>query len=802
MILGGINMQYDAEVFPYRRITKDNNIKKESKQLDIVFIGKVMFYVISSFLMSRVLLINGMAPFGIAFLGAISMRKEEKILITTGAGALLGYITIYNSIESLGGYIVIVATFVVLNSIFRTTNENKKGIIMIISALLEMFCYKWFAQGLSITVAFLTAFFEIGCIIPLYYIIDYSIICFENIKTKHLFENEELITMAIVVSLAISGTWGFSFYGISLRNILALTFVMGVAFVSGSAIASAAGVAVGAIVGMNSNSMIAYISMFGLCGLVSGIFKETGRLVSSISFIISFSIVKIYSNTLDQFKLIEGLISTLAFFLIPTKAYLNLSLELNKDKKLQHLNDGYIDKVKNIFIERLDKFSDVLNNMSIILSNLADNDKLVMKNKSAALVENLAASVCANCNMKAICWKRENYYTYEAFYELIQNYQEKKGILPKELERKCTKRTALLRNTEDIVNNYIINEMWRSRLSEGRELLSGQINNMAGSVKEIIDEFNTHIKIDNNLETQLIRKFDKEGIQINHVLCFIDKNNRTNIKLTLKACGGSQFCIKKILPILNEESNKCMCVSDDGCSIDPNTNLCTVTFEEAHKYHIASYVSRKCKEGEKYNGDSYTFSKLKDGTYMTIISDGMGSGPRAGQESQAIVDLIEKFTSSGFSKDTAINTVNSIMTMKFAEDEKFSTVDLSSVDLYTGEAYFMKVGAVASFIKSGNKVITINSKSLPMGVLDKVDIDVNKKQVKSGDIIVMLSDGIIDYNNENAGRVDWLVDFLESNNSTNPEELSSEILIKAQELGENRVKDDMTVIVSKVYGLY
>ena len=32
---------------------------------------------------------------------------------------------------------------------------------------------------------------------------------------------------------------------------------------------------------------------------------------------------------------------------------------------------------------------------------------------------------------------------------------------------------------------------------------------------------------------------------------------------------------------------------------------------------------------KKYNGDSYSFSKLNDGTYMTIISDGMGSGPQA-----------------------------------------------------------------------------------------------------------------------------------------------------------------------------
>jgi Serine phosphatase RsbU, regulator of sigma subunit len=100
------------------------------------------------------------------------------------------------------------------------------------------------------------------------------------------------------------------------------------------------------------------------------------------------------------------------------------------------------------------------------------------------------------------------------------------------------------------------------------------------------------------------------------------------------------------------------------------------------------------------------------------------------KKDKASIELIEKLTQAGLSKRTAINTVNSIMSLKFSEDEKFSTLDLSSIDLYTGEVGFMKVGAVASFIKSGSKVEIIKSKSLPIGVLDKVDIDIVNKKVK------------------------------------------------------------------------
>jgi stage II sporulation protein E len=89
-----------------------------------------------------------------------------------------------------------------------------------------------------------------------------------------------------------------------------------------------------------------------------------------------------------------------------------------------------------------------------------------------------------------------------------------------------------------------------------------------------------------------------------------------------------------------------------------------------------------------------------------------------------------------------------------------------------------------------------------MGVLDKVDIDIIKKRVKNGDILVMLTDGALDYNKESAGKVDWIVEFLENISCNNPKELVDEIIEKTLELSAGKVKDDITVVVSKVYELY
>jgi stage II sporulation protein E len=792
-------MQYGAELLTYQRTKR---AQKSKKAVDYSSPLKLIIYCAAAILISRVMLVNKTAPFGVAFIFAVIMHKEEKLALAAGCGALLGYISLYKNIENLGLYVIIILTITAASYIMESLSKKRKLAAIFGVVFIEAVVYNFFINNYSIGVNMLFSAFDIACIFPLYFMMDYGLSCFKEIKTKHLFTNEEIISMAILLSLAVSGTWGAVIYGISIRNIVALAAVIVISYINGSAIGASSGVAMGVIVGMSTNNMIAFIGVYGLCGLTVGLFRETGKWLSGLAYIVAFAILKLYSDIGNDFKIIEGIITCGILFGIPQNIYDRLSMEFDWEKKQEKLSESHVDKIKDIFVGRLENFSDVLFNMSEIVNSLINNDKLLMKNKSSALIENLADRVCANCDMNSMCWKRELHYTYSAFGELIQSYQDNKERIPEELERKCVKRTSLVKNTEDIVNNFIISEMWRNRLTEGRQILAGQINNMAASIGEIVNEFNSTIKFNNEVERNVRRLLNKGKIKINDMFCMEDRKGRIIVKISMEACGGRQSCVKEMLPLINEAAGVSMCISDEGCSIDPNTNMCSVTFEEMPKYHVSSYVGRECKSGEKYNGDSYSFGKLKDGTYMMIISDGMGSGPEAGQESRAAVELIEKFTEAGFSKTTAINTVNSIMTLKFTEDEKFSTLDLSSIDLYSGDIDFMKVGAVASYLKRGDKVEAINSKTLPIGVLDKVDIDISSKKIKNGDIVVMLSDGLLDCTNGDGRKRDWIMDYLESTTCSNPKEIAEEIMERAGVISKGKPKDDMTVLVSKVYSLY
>lgn len=798
-------MQYGENIRTYKRV-KSGIVASDDRDGDgtRVVAKRIMLFCVA-ILVSRVIMINKSAPFGIAFLLMILFIEDNRLSLVVGLGTILGYITTIGVLDNSLMYITIVPTLVIICLILNSFVKKRVQKFIIIGATLIMiFAYTILVNQYSLILALSNTALEGVGIIPVYLILEYSMNSFKKIKTKHLFSNEEIVSMSILIALIIAGTWGVEIFNISILSVLSIAAVSIIGYVCGTSIGATAGIAMGVIVGMSSQNIFGYATVLGVCALTSGIFREGGKLISALSSFIVFCIMKIYISIympegISQFILAEGTLAVALFIVIPNGLYETISSELDVEKKSRRYEDGYVNKVKGIFTDRLDKFSEVLLNMAATLNNLADNDKLDMSTKSSGLIENLANRVCNNCDTCGICWGREMISTYKAFGELLESVQNKTNIFPELLEKKCIKKASLIRNTEDIINKFIINEMWRSRLAEGRELIANQFSNMAKSVDEIMEEFSSDFNEDKDSEKKIIRILEKYDIEVDDVFAIKDKNERLNIQITCDSCNGRNLCTKKMNPLINGCIDYKMKLKNDGCKINPITNKCTAMFEEVPKFGVTTSVARACKDGQTIFGDNFNFGEGYDGSYMMVLSDGMGSGPQAGRESKAVVELIEKFTGAGFSRVTAINTVNSIMSLKFSEDEKFSTVDLSAIDLYSGEVDFMKVGAVVSIIKSGDTIDIIKSRSLPIGILDEADIEIHSKRVKNGDLIVMLTDGIIDCDEEASGKVDWILDYLCRNDNGNPDELAKGIVNEAKTIGKNKVKDDMTVMVSRIH---
>ena len=213
---------------------------------------------------------------------------------------------------------------------------------------------------------------------------------------------------------------------------------------------------------------------------------------------------------------------------------------------------------------------------------------------------------------------------------------------------------------------------------------------------------------------------------------------------------------------------------------------------------MVTEVATMSRDGHIFCGDNYTFMEIYEGKYMMAISDGMGKGKKAYDESSVTIDILENMMEAKIDKEIVINTINNMLLLKSSE-EIFSTLDLGIIDLKKGRLETVKMGACSTYISRENKdVDLISSSSLPVGILSEVSLDRHSVKIKNGDYIIMVSDGIVDAGKNNDFGENWLIYFLKKLNTDNPKEIANQILDRALELQLGNVDDDMTVLVTRV----
>lgn len=246
---------------------------------------------------------------------------------------------------------------------------------------------------------------------------------------------------------------------------------------------------------------------------------------------------------------------------------------------------------------------------------------------------------------------------------------------------------------------------------------------------------------------------------------------------------------------------------------------------------------------EEISGDTAISCGLPDGSLALILSDGMGKGIRAAADSRTVVHRLRKNLKSGMPPARAIKEVNRYMIERskeieltsskqieisernaFAENlditeavcetetERFATVDLLLIDRNAGRAKFYKMGAASSFLIRNGTVRSFERAALPIGMISGIKLTHLTAELKNGDVIVMVSDGITE-----ADRSDlfgkWLTDFLHDISESeimpsrikslpSTRKLAKYILDEAIKHYEDREKDDLTVAVVFVHSNY
>ena len=147
---------------------------------------------------------------------------------------------------------------------------------------------------------------------------------------------------------------------------------------------------------------------------------------------------------------------------------------------------------------------------------------------------------------------------------------------------------------------------------------------------------------------------------------------------------------------------------------------------------------------------------------------------------------------AGVDYTAALKIVNSALLVKSGE-ESLSTIDITAINLYTGQARFYKAGAAPTFVRRGKRTGLVESTSLPAGILTAVEFEQSSVKLSDGDLVVMVSDGAT------ASDSDWILSVVEHfPQDGNLQALCDDIASTARLRRSDNHDDDITVCACRV----
>lgn len=191
-------------------------------------------------------------------------------------------------------------------------------------------------------------------------------------------------------------------------------------------------------------------------------------------------------------------------------------------------------------------------------------------------------------------------------------------------------------------------------------------------------------------------------------------------------------------------------------------------------------------------GDSHLIRELEENRLLLAISDGMGSGDAAREESGLALKLLFSFLDAGISLPLALETLNQQLLMRCG-DEIFATLDLCIIDLRSGVARMGKLAACRTIILRGGEMLRIDGGCLPLGIVEHVQPEMQRLRLRPGDLLLMGSDGLME-----AGEMHLAEHALRQSAHLPPKQIAEELVRRAHmALPENR-RDDLTCICCRV----
>ena len=452
------------------------------------------------------------------------------------------------------------------------------------------------------------------------------------------------------------------------------------------------------------------------------------------------------------------------------------------------------------YVEQIEKYAHSLKQLSRTFLGPEEKKKAFSNEEIEEMFTRVREKVCGKCEKCGWCWGENFVHTYQMGYELLSAVDQYGNELNTEVKRKLMQRCIMaprfLREMLAGFHDARQNIIWVNRIARSRESCAIQMDTFADMIENTTRELENSIFTDERLEKRITAVLKKKGLRVLYTYFFMNGEGKYEIHVTVRSIRKQKVTVKEVVSAVSECVGRKFILPGDSARMIGSEYM-TVVCVEGPSFYIMHGTARIGKDCDRISGDNFALMEMPGGKYAVALSDGMGSGETACRESTLVIELLEELLSAGFPEKTAIQMINTTLVIG-REEIHYSTVDMTVFDLYSGECEVIKAGASSTFIKKKDSVEHLSSTSLPIGVMNHIEIDSVKRQLEDGDFVIMVTDGVLDA--LPVGEQDILLEtIIQGSEIANPKEMAHHVLEQVLAWTGKEPADDMTVMAVGIW---
>ena len=599
-----------------------------------------------------------------------------------------------------------------------------------------------------------------------------------------LFETADVAALTVTAGIVVLAFSDVTISGVSIGRILMILMVIYCARVGGIGGGSVAGVTAGAIQGLSTAGLSYLSGAYGLGGLMAGVFAPMGKVATAAAFIISHGVASLQAGGEPQILTgaIEVAAATILYMFLPKSRRLSEMFGVRKDTLSGGALRGNIVMRLRYAAEALTNVYTSVDEISKKLSSVCAPDLQGVYNKSTE-------TICAGCGMSAVCWRKHKEQTLQNFASFSVVLKERGKVESSDFTKEFADRCGRVGEMRDAINKnynrYLMKEAAELRTAQVREVVEEHFRTTAGILEEMAGEFSLYEHFDEEAAQRVEDILRDNGVTPLEVCCRIDKFDRMTIEAEVgkdrqKRINRATFTREISAACGRSFSPPCVSVAEDKCRIQ----MC-----QRPSFEVSRGFAQYSAGNGAFCGDSTNVFYDGCGRLVAILSDGMGTGGRAAVDGAMTAAMAESLLKAGIGFDSMLQTVNSALIAK-SGDESLATMDIACIDLFSGKAEFRKAGAAGSVVRRGRRTELIEASSMPVGIMPSVEFAVTERELTAGDVVVLVSDGVV------ASGTEWLVDFVANcDEEENHNTLAERITEEAKRRRSDGHEDDVTALV-------